>query len=58
MRDDLQQEVRRDERCRHRGQVRGPAFIVHRPRRDAHRAVVERADERVALDMGRGEASA
>src|SRR5713101_4651154 len=54
MRDDLQQEVRCGERYLHRRQIRLLVLVAHRPRRHAHRAVVERADERVDLDVERG----
>src|SRR6185437_14807905 len=54
MRDDLQEEVRRRQRRLHRRQIRRLVLVADRCRGDAHRPVIERADDRVDLDVKRG----
>ena len=57
MRDDLQQEIRRPRATLDRRRDRRLVLVAHRAGGDAHRAVVERADQRVDLDPQLGLAS-
>ena len=47
MRDDLEQEIRRRQRCLDRLEVGLPVFEAHRGGGHTHRAVIERSDQRV-----------